>query len=484
MKKRVVAALLVAVMSVGLLTACGDSKASDGGNDQGEETVTVKWLFPGDKAEDHDMVMEDVNKKIKEKINVELDLEMIPQAEYNDKITMAASSQEDFDLMFTSSWLNPFNANVAREGLLALDDLVAEYGQEMVDSMPDWLLDAGKSGGVLYAIPNQQVIAKQFGVVVQKEYADKYGLDLTSMKDISELYPFLDEVVANEEGMFPIDQRQSMATGGYEAIVDGAVYIKWGDPEATLVPYTDIIGEQDKMDKMWYDKGYVREDIATVTDNTADVKANRYISTLGIYKPGWAAEFTNNNDAHKEYIDIPIEGAYVGASSGAETMTAINVNSKNPEAAMKLLNLVYTDKEIFNELLFGIEGTHYTKTGDNSVEPVADSKYSYGGQAWKFGNQFLAYTLPGQDEDVWEQTAKMNEEAEVSPIRGFNFDPAKVQAELAQINAVIMEYRNMQYVAEDIEAFTAEKCEKLEQAGLQKVMDEAQRQLDDWKAEQ
>lgn len=484
MKKRVVAALLVAVMSVGLLTACGDSKASNGENDQGEETVTVKWLFPGDKAEDHDMVMEDVNKKIKEKINVELDLEMIPQAEYNDKITLAASSQEDFDLMFTSSWLNPFNSNVAREGLLALDDLVAEYGQEMVASMPEWLLDVGKSGGTLYAIPNQQIIAGQNGVYIQEEYADKYGFDLTSMNDISDLYPFLDEVVANEPEKFPIDPRGVFALGDYEGIVNNMVYIKKGDTELELVPYTDIIGASDKLKKTWYDKGYVRQDIATVTDNTEDVKANRYVSSIGTYKPGGDVEFSANNNDGTKYIQVPFGSAYVGATNGSETMTAINVNSKNPEAAMKLLNLVYTDKEIFNELLFGIEGTHYTKTGENSAEPVADSKYNYSGQAWKFGNQFLAYTLPGQPEDVWEQTAKMNEEAEISPIRGFTFDPSKVQAEIAQINAVITEYMNMEYVAEDIEAFTAEKCQKIEQAGLQKVMDEVQRQLDDWKAEQ
>lgn len=42
----------------------------------------------GDKPEDYDMVMEDLNQKIKEKINVELDLEIIPQGEYNDKVKL------------------------------------------------------------------------------------------------------------------------------------------------------------------------------------------------------------------------------------------------------------------------------------------------------------------------------------------------------------------------------------------------------------
>lgn len=503
MKKRVMAALFAAMLSVSSLAGCGSTEtgaetpaaseekapaeSTEAAEEEAEaeapaaddgETVTVKWLFPIDKAEDHDLVMEDLNKKIKEKINVELELICVPQGEYNDKVTLAATSGEDFDLMFTATWLNPFATNIARDGLLPLDDLVAEYGQDMMASMPDWLPEVAKVDGKLYAIPNQQIIAKQYGVIVQKEYADKYGFDLTSMKDISEFYPFLDEVAANEPTLFPIDQRQSMVLAGYEDLVGGVAFIKNGDKDANVVSIVDIIGEQDKMDKEWYDKGYIREDIATVTDNSADVKANRYVSTIGTYKPGWGAEQSARNGA--EYIDVPIEGAYVGAMSGAETMTAINVNSKHPEEAMKLLNLVYTDKEIFNELLFGIEGTHYTKTGENSVEPVADSKYNYGSQAWKFGNQFLAWTLPGQADDVWEKTAALNESAEVSPLRGFTFNPENVQAELAQISAVMQEYKNMQYQAEDIEKFTAEKCEKLNQAGVQTVVDEVQRQVDEF----
>ena len=73
--------------------------------------------------------------------------------------------------------------------------------------------------GVLYAVPNQQIIATQLAVNVQKEYADKYGLDVTSISDISELYPFLDQIVANEPDMFPIDNRQAVDTKtNYEAM--------------------------------------------------------------------------------------------------------------------------------------------------------------------------------------------------------------------------------------------------------------------------
>jgi putative aldouronate transport system substrate-binding protein len=498
MKKRVIALCLAIVMMFGLVTGC---KAKDESQKTGtevtdktkddttvgekepaatEKTVIVKWCVFGDKAQDHDLVMEDLNKKLKEKINVELDLEVISQGEYNDKMKLASTAGEDFDLVFTANWLNSFDENMSRDAFMPLNKLVEEYGKDMKAAIPDWLLDVAKVEGELFAIPNQQIIARQLGVVIQKEYADKYGFDKKSLTDIRELEPFLDEIVKNEPTMFPIDKRvEAVTEKGYEGLASESAFIKKDDPDAKLIPATEVIAEQLKLDNEWYQKGYIRKDITTVTDNSADVKANRYVCSLSSYKPGQDAEFTSRQGV--EYISVPIEGTYIKATSGIETMTAINVNSKNAEAAMKLLNLVYTDKEIFNELLFGLEGTHYTKTGENSAEPVAESKYNYSAFAWKLGNQFNAWYLPGQADGIWEATDKLNNEAQISVLRGFTFNPTNVQAELAQVAAVNKEYKNTQFTTNDIDGHIADYFEKLDRAGLPNIVKEVQTQIDAWK---
>lgn len=512
MKRRLAALTMAGVLAVTMLAGCGGTSKKDTSkgdkteaqesksepsediktsNDAQEdsnsgETPVVKWYVFGDKMPDHDMVMDDLNNKIKEKINVELDLQVIPQGEFADKMKLASTAGEDFDLVFTSNWLNSFDENMSREAFMPIDELFEKYGQGIKESMPDWLLDIGKVDGKLYAVPNQQIIARQLGVVIQKEYADKYGFNNTSMKDITELEPFLDEIVKNEPGMFPIDTRaNAYIENKYEDLVSVAhyacAYIDKNDPDAKLIPATTAMEDQLKLDNDWYKKGYIRKDIATVTDNTADVKANRYVCSLSSYKPGIDAEFSSRQGV--PYIAVPIEGSYVKSISGIETMTAVNVNSKNPEAAMKLLNLVYTDKEIFNELLFGLEGTHYEKTGENSAQPVTDSKYNYSAYGWKMGNQFNEWYLPGQEEGLWEATDKLNREAQVSVLRGFMFNPANVQAEIAQIAAVDKEYYNGQYTAEDIDKYISERNEKLEQAGLNKVIEELQNQIDTWKGQ-
>lgn len=507
MKRRLAALGMAGVLTASMLAGCstgsketteavktessesGTKEESEAGttakDSSTDETVTVKWCVFGDKAQDHDMVMEDLNKKLKDKINIQLEMDVIPQGEFNDKMKLASTAGEDFDLVFTSNWLNSFDENISRDAFMPIDELFEQYGQGIKDSMPEWLLDVAKVDGKLYAVPNQQVIARQLGVVIQKEYADKYGFDKTSLKDIRELEPFMDEIVKNEPALFAIDKRVDPAIEKeYEGLAtvanNSSAYIRKDDPEATLIPATDVIEEQMKLDNEWYKKGYIRQDIATVTDNSADVKANRYVCSLSAYKPGQGAEFSSRQGV--EYIAVPIEGSYVQSTSGIETMTAVNINSKNPEAAMKLLNLVYTDKEIFNELLFGLEGTHYTKTGENSVEPAEDSTYNYSAYAWKIGNQFNAWYLPGQEEGLWEETDKLNREAQVSVLRGFTFNPSNVQAELAQVSAVNKEYFNGQFTANDIDAFITEKKEKLEQAGLPVIVEELQKQIDTWKS--
>jgi len=99
------------------------------------------------------------------------------------------------------------------------------------------------------------------------------------------------------------------------------------------------------------------------------------------------------------------------------------------------------------------------------------------------GNQFNAYKLPGQADDVWEVTMQLNEEAASSPDLGFYFEDDNVRTELANVNAVYTEYKSILYygLVEDIESVLAERNEKLEKAGLQKVIDEMQAQYDAWK---
>jgi putative aldouronate transport system substrate-binding protein len=143
-----------------------------------------------------------------------------------------------------------------------------------------------------------------------------------------------------------------------------------------------------------------------------------------------------------------------------------------------------TNKQLYNLIVFGIEGKQYNKTGENSIELIPDSQYS--GFTWMMGCQFNAYLLPGQADDVWEETKRLNAEAYEAPTLGFVFDRTNVKTEIANIDAVVKQDEQIQsYGLLELDDFLArmeESRTKINEAGLEAYKNELQSQIDAWKA--
>lgn len=499
MKKRIIATLLAGVMTLAMLAGCGQeekqtatsqskatsteesSKTSEVKEVEPEETKTVTWYIYGTKQDDHDLVMEDLNKKLKEKINVELDLQVIPSGEFNEKMRLLSTSGETYELAWTSSWKNKFDANMTREAFMPIDDLLQEYGQGILENCPGWLLDMGKVNGKQYAIPSLQAMGNGGALYIQKKLAEEYGWDKERIDSFDDAYPFFDWVKEKYPELVPL----SFDTGvkrdylkNYEEI-NSFLYFEIANPDK-IIPVTELDGENLKSARMMLDKGYIREDIATVSSPTGDRNTGRYAAIWATGKPGGDAEASQKWGV--EYIMVPLgKGGYIPSTSGQNTMNAFNVNAKEPEAAMKLLNLLWTDEEIFNELLFGVEGVHYNKVGEDRVEVIEGSKYNFGSIAWIFANQFNAWKIHGQSDTVWEETQENLDNATVSPNAGFVVDFTDYQTEIAQLNSVKTEYEIGYYTCKDVDAFLAERNAKYEAAGLQKLVNGVQAQLDAWR---
>ena len=96
-----------------------------------------------------------------------------------------------------------------------------------------------------------------------------------------------------------------------------------------------------------------------------------------------------------------------------------------------------------------------------------------------FGNQFNAYVMEGQEDDVWEQTEKMNNESVASPLLGFVLDTDPIKNEIAQISAVNAEYQLYGFIVNGLDSWDA-YMEKLDKAGRKKVLDEIQKQVNEY----
>ncbi|KRE92072.1 hypothetical protein ASG89_34010 [Paenibacillus sp. Soil766] len=120
-------------------------------------------------------------------------------------------------------------------------------------------------------------------------------------------------------------------------------------------------------------KGYMNSKERISKINDAGGKAGTSLMGIsGACKPGGESL----SFAYNGYYDViaPANIPHLTTGGITATMQAINRNSKNPERAMMLLELLNTDKDLFNLLNFGIKDKHYKIDADGFMVPGDDKK--------------------------------------------------------------------------------------------------------------
>jgi len=502
---------LIFVFSM-LLAACGSGGTNTGnnpppasttntpattpaGSSEELEEVNLVWYFPGNFPQtDQDKVFAEVNKVIKEKINATVEFKAFPFGDYDQKMQVVIASGENYDLAFTAGWINNYNQNVAKGAFLPLDDLLAKYAPKSLASMPESMWSAVKIKGQIYGFINQQISARTPAISVERKLAEKYGLDLDGIAgkltafnfDLFE--PYLAAVHKDSpEKAFIAPLASMMDIFGVETIV--------GPNVPGAVSFTDgtlkVINQFESDEALafaatmrdWNSKGYMnsKSRISTKKDEWADAQAGKWAMNIdGAYKPG--GDVGASSQAGVPYIVAPAGTAYLTTGGISATLQAINRNSKNPERAMMLLELLNTDKDLFNLLNFGIKGEHYEIDADGFLIPGSKQKAYNPQVAWMFATNFLAHVEKGMPATVWEDTKRVNDEAIPSNLLGFSFDSEPVKGEIAQTSAVYDEYSRAIELGVSDEAKYNEFLAKLKTAGSDKIIAEMQAQIDAWKA--
>ena len=163
-------------------------------------------------------------------------------------------------------------------------------------------------------------------------------------------------------------------------------------------------------------------------------------------------------------------------------MNAVSANSNYKAEALKVLQLMNTDAKFRNMCAFGTEGNFMQYEEDGTVTKLRDDwvwPYLYN----RVPSSSWLHSLDG-DPDAWKQVKEQNEAATSSTCLGFVFDPEPVQNEIANVNTAWEKYNNdLLTGAIDPETTVPTIIDELNAAGLQTVIDEAQKQLDAFFAE-
>lgn len=483
-------AMALAVMMVLSFAACGGEKVKE------SDVPTLVWYVQGDKQHDVATVMEEVNKITVPAIGAKLDLQFIDDASYSEKMQMMMAAGTEFDICFTG-YVNSYRNGAEKGGFVALNDYLKDM-PEFWESIPEHTWGTTKIKGNIYAVPNLQIIGEQWNFYTFKDLAEKYGLldkvDEYAPINLDVMEEYLGNIKKNEPSYYPIrylqgatsfstlDTIEKYKVDGYAENIVGGVVHAYFDKDGKLETFdtaTNREGYKWQIAKAreWFEKGFIREDILSATDDTAEHAAGKYASWVEKWKPGIIQELEQKYQ--REVVSFQITPT-IYRSAAPDAMTAISKTSKHPDLAIKMVELVNTNKDVYNLICFGVEGKHYNLDKDGRV--VYNDEGGYIPKAcWKFGNQFNALLLPGQPDDVWELTRKINEDALPSPLVGFIFDTTPVTTEISAVLSVQSEYAPiMKGVKADYEGYLKEYDTKLKQAGVDRIIKEIERQYTEW----
>jgi putative aldouronate transport system substrate-binding protein len=205
------------------------------------------------------------------------------------------------------------------------------------------------------------------------------------------------------------------------------------------------------------------------------MKAGKIFSYFQAGKPGLAGQVKAQTG-----LDV-----YTSCVTPAKSFTSAVNNfmwgvpnySKNGEKAVAFLNLMYSDTNVENLFVWGIEGKHYAKTGDGHIDypQGVDAKTNgYGlGMGFAFGNQLTANIWKGDPIDLYKQLDNFNKSSVKSQAYGFMFDQSNVKTEMTALTNVTNQYR--QVVGQgtvDSTKLLPEFQAKLKEAGIDKVIAE------------
>lgn len=517
MKKKLLAALLAGVLVLGLATGCGgnsgdgssaDSQgASTDGGGNGEITEII-WQYPAvaDTNSEGFHNMEDkLNEMMERDIGVHVTFEPVGLSDAQNSAVLMISAGEQLDVM-----LSAFTSigNVVDKGLiLPLDDLLDEHGQDILSK--SFTKEMCGYDGHTYGITTGDTIGNRYGYMMKKQYWDKYGFEekfgysddkVFTMEEMEQMFAIVKEGEGDNfyctipwnttqdplnNSYIPYDKPSGALSGGVlmfnRDFADTTVYDLFETPE--YKEYCEMMYD-------WAQKGYIAPDAAVMSEAPEVVYTqNNYLGMFYWHMSDDMNEFKGT--VSEEVISLQTIPYYMGYNGGSVIQWSIPITSANPEKAVEAVNYIYKNNEAAWLIMFGIEGEEYEVTdqdGDQlQIKYLAEDASSL--------PYYMPYGIWG-DRLAWpvvepnditlnaKKRALMDTcpDSRKSPIFGYSFKSEPVLTEIAAVDTVIAQYTpSLNSGALDPSKALPEFIDALKAAGIDKVVEEQQRQIDEWK---
>ncbi|MFF2090557.1 extracellular solute-binding protein [Paenibacillus sp. NPDC058174] len=497
--------MLAAAMLVCLsVAACGSSNHDDfayngskNGSEQ-EKEITLKFYFGGEKKAATDEVWSEVSRYVKSKgLNVKFDINFIPFSEYREKMLAMAAAGDTWDMNFDGDWLS-YKLIAAKGSYMALNELLPKYAPNLLRKYKEQgTLSAATVNGQIVGLPWTMKMNERKFAGWRVDLAEKAGLtiepdSIKTIEDVDWLLRELKKAYPNEK----LNRTPPLSLFfSKEEWVDMNFHglgFYWNDPEITVraVEQQPFYLESAKLSKVWYDDRLINRD-AIIDKGDASLQWRNGKSMFTITSHEWAnADPGFVDPTYKQGMSLLYPDKKFVNRSSIANVVAINRNSKNPDRVLRFLDMLETDRTLYDLVIYGIEGKTYLLNGEAADYPegmqTSSSNYMEWGGQWAFWKpQFMRPTAT-YGKNFWVKEEEFANESfnVISPLDGLFIAEDGMKDELAVRDQLGEEYgRPIEYgTVVDVEQSVAYYIELQKNNGLAKILARTQAIVDEYLA--
>lgn len=503
--KKALAVRLISILLIVLLTAALAGCAS-GESDAPADPAQIRlhWLICGEKSKSSDTVIARFNEQLHRQFpGVTIEFEIVPRESYKERWNMAMAVNETLDIAWIGNDLFNYTEEVNKGSFTALDYLLSIAGGDLISSIPAEQSDKQKRDGKTYGIPlTGPLYREDYAAVFNQADMAAFG-DSGRIAETVQSRQYADAEVYRvfEEYLQTMAEQQKLGTGiscgtfrqtaqiGYEGIYgsDSPFVIRIFDDSLRVYNKYELDSYRDYFAAMqsWYEKGYIRPDIDEVIapEKENGIRSGNLIYLEEYGENGVAADTIR---ADYETVSIPLQNyKYIGYAFGRNALV-IPRTTAHPQTAVEVINYLNTDagRDLCRLLCNGTEGRHYVRLNDDLIRPVMDSDGEpiYSLSAYTFCSAFQNFEKTAGE---LEQITEYNEHAIRSPLTGFELDTRMIIIELEKVDLIAAEYLEELFkgTGGDWQVRYDEMIRRMKEAGADRIIEEIQRQLDEFAAE-
>jgi ABC-type sugar transport system, periplasmic component len=496
--KRMLALLLCLAMTVTSFIGCGKSNA-----DQSKDGATAKPTAAGTAAKptasenkeivnlnmallkvydttDAPKVQEALNKVLGEKYGINVKITYIDFGSWTEQTNLLLTGDE-VDVL--PLFMLPLTSYVNNGQVLCLDDYYANASDAMKKVWSEDELKGTMVDGKLYSITNLRNFANKYVANMSEKMVKEMNIDVSSIKSLADLEKVLYQVKKKYPDVYPLvpQQGDNFVNGWtWDGLGDenwiGVLPNKGQDTTVQNILDTNDFKEFTSYTHKWYKDGLIMADALSNTETGTTMIANgKAFAALGN---------SSNAAAPAGCVQAQLIDPWSVSNSMAALSYAININSKHPDESWKLIEAMYTDKDVATLLIDGMEGTHYIKNEDGTISypkgvTAPTSKYGQADAYWSYPNGALTAPLDYNGKTFFTDLINFNKTATISKANGFSFDQTEVSDEYAACINVMSKYYKALLCGSLDPAATISKADKeLKDSGIDDIIAAKQSQLD------